>query len=151
MRLVVWGGNMEYYRSQSTFMRKIYYLLCLIILTGCSKKSVSPTAKPTNVTITYSFSANISGTYSFDYVIPNSTSDTTVQFTGKAWTKSYTVNSASSYPGGHGFPLYMQSTAEMVGELLTLTISINNEIEVTGNSTSVNPNVSVSYNYVITD
>jgi hypothetical protein len=129
-------------------MRKIYYLLFIFILTGCSKKSeVSP---PANTTITYSFSANISGSYSVYYVLPNSTFDQVVDFTGKTWSKTYTLDNISSYPNGDVFPLSMGSVISVAGETYTLTISINNQVKSTNSFSVPFINDSITYNYVIT-
>ena len=129
-------------------MRKIYYLLCILILTGCSKKSeVSPTTN--SIAITYSFKASASGNYSLYYVNPNSLSETQVQFTSNTWSKTDTISNVSSYPNGYGFPLSMGSVLSVAGENCTLTISINNQVKSTGSFSGANPAASVSYNYVI--
>ena len=129
-------------------MRKIYYLLCILILTGCSKKSdTSPTT--TTTTITYSFKASASGSYSLYYIDPNSLSETQVQFTSNTWSKTDTVSNVSSYPNGYGFPLSMGTVLSVAGENCTLTISINNQVKSTGSFSAANPAASVSYNYVI--
>jgi len=119
-------------------MKKIYYLLWVLILTGCSKKSgVSPTI--TNATITYSLT----------YIIPTSSTDTTVQFTGNTWSKIYTITDEASYSNGKVLPLYIESSAELAGQILTLTISVNNQLKATNSSTSVDPNVTTDYNYQV--
>ena len=129
-------------------MRKIYYLLCILILTGCSKKSdTSPTT--TTTTITYSFKASASGSYSLYYIDPNSLSETQVQFTSNTWSKTDTVSNVSSYPNGYGFSLSMGTVLSVAGENCTLTISINNQVKSTGSFSAANPAASVSYNYVI--
>jgi hypothetical protein len=128
-------------------MRKITYLLCLFILTGCSKKSVSPTTTQTNATMTYSFSANVSGTYSLTYLDPLSLVDSAIQFTGTTWSKNYMIQNAGTYINDKVLPLEIYSTAELSDQILALGITVNNEVKATGSSTSVQPNISASYDF----
>jgi hypothetical protein len=134
-------------------MRKIYYLLlCLFILTGCSKNStVSPTTTSTKATVTYTFTANVSGKYIVNFIVPTSLADSTVYFTGSIWSRSYSVANATSYINGKVLPLYMGSAAELAGQILTLKIGVNNKTEVSNSSTSTEPNVTAAYNYQFTN
>jgi hypothetical protein len=129
-------------------MKKIYYLFCIFILIGCSKKAeVSPTTN--SIVITYSFKASVSGNYSLYYANPNSLSETQVQFTGNTSSKTDTISNVSSYPNGYGFPLSMGSALSVAGENCTLTISVNNKVKSTGSFSVANPGAFISYNYVI--
>jgi len=141
-------------------MRKICYLLCLFILTSCSKKSgVSPTTNSTttNTTITYRFTSNVSGLYSVYYYDPNSGSSIGSEFTGQTWSKIDTINNMSLYSIVGSVPLTMNSIAlngSVTGETSTLSISVNNQVKATSDSLSANPNnpndaVTVAYKYVI--
>ena len=127
-------------------MRKITYLLCFFILTGCAKKSDNILAtKPTNTAITYSFAANVSGTYSLTYISPLTLADSTIQFTGTTWSRNYTISNASAYTNGKTLPLFLTSTAEQAGQVLTLKITVNDQTKVTATSTSTNPAVTANY------
>lgn len=128
----------------------IYYVFWVFILTGCAKNSDSPTTTPTatTATVTYSFAANVSGNYSFTYLVPKSLADTTVLFTGTTWSKTYTIN-PGTYANGYVLPLTMNTVTSFAGQIRTLAIGVNNSIKASGSTTLTNPNCSILYNYTI--
>jgi hypothetical protein len=113
-------------------MRKIYYFLCLIILTGCSKKSdVSLTIpKPTtSVVITYSFKSSIVGTDSLYYRDPITLKIAVARITDSTWSKTDTVRGIDSYAKEqYTLELGIGTISTAPGSNYTLSIAINNHL-----------------------
>jgi len=117
-------------------MRKIYYLLCVITLAGCSKKSdVSPTTpKTTNAVITYSFKSSVVGTDSLYYMDPVTLKFAVARVTDSTWSKTDTVKDIGSYAKKtYTFDLGIGTLSTAPGSNYTLSITINGQLKATDN------------------
>jgi hypothetical protein len=73
-------------------MKKVIFLLLAAAFAGCSKSSPDPTV----VSVKYSYTSNVSSTYSITYTDQNSLSQT-VTFTGTTWSQTITAVEAVGF------------------------------------------------------
>jgi len=128
------------------FMKKIYCLLFVLILAGCSKNG---DVNPNDLKVTYNLSANAIGEFSINYTDPTNNSNQGVSLTGKSWSKSYTVSNVKSYPNGSVFNFNLSAISYTAGENYTLSITANNHVVVTSTYSAVYNEGAIGYKYVV--
>src|SRR5665213_1969130 len=74
-------------------MKKLYFLLLITIVTGCSKSSQSPY---TTYTITYSISVNTNTAFELTYFDGNG-NPVDVNYTGTSWSQTVTTNQSTNF------------------------------------------------------
>jgi hypothetical protein len=127
-------------------MRKIYVIFCVLILIGCSKKK---DVSPSSITITYSLSGNNVADFGLSWVDPNIDAGETLDFSGKSWSKSFTINNINSYANGYVFDLKFGAITPTTGENYTLAILINNKVVISNAYNSLYNEGGLGYSYVI--
>jgi hypothetical protein len=102
-------------------MKKISFLLLLITLSACSKKSAAPVP---DATVVYHVSGNIAASYELRYTGSNGQPVTTT-FTGTEWSKTVIANKASGFTNA---VLFISLTSPKTVINGSAYISVNNVI-----------------------
>ncbi len=130
-------------------MKKIYFVLCALVLAGCAKKAdVKPDYSKETAVVTFNFKGSVSGENYIYYIDPNSPNKTPVKFSGTEWTKTDTIKTGS-YANGSNFLTAIGTTLLPQGTTYTLTISVNGTVESNGSYPSNTIFAYQSYNYQV--
>lgn len=127
-------------------MKKICCLLCILILSGCSKQG---DINPANLTVTYSLSGNIIGDFSINYTDPTTNLNQGLSLTGKSWSKTYIISNIKSYANGYIFNFNLSALTYTSGDNYTLSITVNNHVVVNGTYNAVYNEGAIGYKYVV--
>jgi hypothetical protein len=112
-------------------MKKICFLLMLLALSACSKKS---TPVP-DATVTYHFTGNANASYQLRYSGSDGNPISTT-FTGTSWSKTITANKASGFGTYAVFFISLTSPGTVITGSADITVNdkISSQVPLTFNS-----------------
>jgi hypothetical protein len=105
-------------------MKKLYYLCCIWVITGCSKNNNDNLLPSGKTIVTYNYSANATTDYNLFY--NDSLGDRQyAALNGTSWSKSFTVKYTNGYVAGFG----LTCTYPFIATTGDLKITINGQVK----------------------